>query len=137
MIIMDGKTELLTILLQCGYGDLDILVSIMDMGSELFDENILYDVIDEFGSGATGTFNDLMHYMMVEIVCRLVAELDDEVDCETDKYRYILDKHWGYPYVNFMDSHFQIECLDYWKPGTDKQKLLDDLREELCLMKKR
>lgn len=133
---MDGKTELLVNLLQCGYADIDTLIDVMDMSNELFEENLLYDVIDEYGRELLH-FNDLMYHLMVEIVLSLVAELDEEIDDEYSRYIYILDEHWAYPYVNFMDSHFQLECLDGWKSGMDKKKLLDDLREELCLMKTR
>lgn len=132
---MDSRDELLIILLKCGYADVDSLIAIMDMGNELFDENLLYDVIDEHGSEALCGFNDLMYYLMEEIVYRLVAELDEEIDIEENRYRYILDEHWAYPYTNYMDSHFQLEALDGRSKGDDREKLLSNLKDELDEMK--
>jgi hypothetical protein len=116
---MDSKDELLIILLQCGYADIDTLIGVMEMGDELFGENLLYDVIDEHGSEALCSFNGLMYYLMEEIVYRLVAELDEEIGNEDDKYRCILDEYWSYPYTNYMD----------------REKLLSNLKDELDEMK--
>ena len=132
---MDSKDELLIILLKCGYADVDTLIGVMDMGEELFGENLLYDVIDEHGSEALCGFNDLMQYLMEEIVYRLVTELDEEIGVEEDRYRYILDEHWAYPYTNYMDSHFQLESLDGWSQDEDREKLLSNLKDELDEMK--
>jgi len=132
---MDSKDELLIILLKCGYADIDTLIGVMEMGAELFDENLLYDVIDEHGSEALGSFNGLMYYLMERIVYRLIAELDEEFGNEEDKYRCILDEHWAYPYTNYMDSHFQLESLDGWSQDEDREKLLSNLKDELDEMK--
>jgi hypothetical protein len=134
---MDSKDELLIILLKCGYADVDTLIRVMEMGDELFGENLLYDVIDEHGSEALCGFNDLMQYLMEEFVYRLVAELDEEIGAEDGKYRNILDDHWAYPYTNYMDSHFNIECLDGWGKDESREKLLSDLKNELDGMKNR
>jgi hypothetical protein len=134
-MVMDSKDELIMILLQCGYADVDSLIGVMEMGEELFDENLLYDVIDEHGSEALCSFNGLMYYLMEEIVYRLVAELDEEIENDDDRYRYILDEHWAYPYTNFMDSHFQLESLDGWSKDEDREKLLSNLKDELDEMK--
>ena len=130
-MVMDSKDELLIVLLQCGYADVDTLIGVMEMGEELFDENLLYDVIDEHGSEALSSFNGLMYYLMEEIVYRLVAELDEEIENDDDRYRYVLDEHWAYPYTNFMDSHFQLESLDGWSKDEDREKLLSNLKDEL------
>lgn len=132
---MDSKEELLIILLKCGYADIDTLIGVMEMGEELFDENLLYDVIDEHGSEALCEFNSLMGYLMEEIVYRLVAELDEEFGNEDDKYRCILDEFWSYPYTNYMDSHFQLESLDGWSQDENREKLLSNLKNELNEMK--
>ena len=132
---MDSKDELLIILLKCGYADIDTLIGVMEMGAELFDENLLYDVIDEHGSEALCSFNGLMYYLMERIVYRLIAELDEEFGNEEDKYRCILDEHWAYPYTNYMDSHFQLESLDGWSQDEDREKLLSNLKDELDEMK--
>jgi|WetSurSiteA1Bulk_404760.scaffolds.fasta_scaffold66453_3 hypothetical protein len=137
VVVVESKDELLIVLLQCGYADIDSLISIMEMGEDLFGENLLYDIIDEHGSEAIGSFNSIMYYLMEEIVYRLVAELDEDVDVEENRYRYILDEHWSYPYTNFMDSHFQLESLDGWSEGTDKDGLLENLKKELLEMKGR
>jgi hypothetical protein len=137
VVMVDSKDELLIILLKCGYADVDTLISTMEMGEELFGENLLYDVIDEYGSAALCSFNDLMYYLMEEIVYRLVAELDEEIDADEDRYRYILDEHWAYPYTNYMDSHFQLESLDGWSKDEDREKLLSNLKDELDEMKNR
>ena len=134
-MVMDSKDELLIVLLQCGYADVDTLIGVMEMGEELFDENLLYDVIDEHGSEALSSFNGLMYYLMEEIVYRLVAELDEEIENDDDRYRYVLDEHWAYPYTNFMDSHFQLESLDGWSKDEDREKLLSNLKDELDEMK--
>lgn len=134
VVVVETKDELLMILLQCGYADVDVLIGMIEMGEELFDENLLYDIIDEHGSEGIGGFNNIMYYLMEEIVYRLVAELDEDVDVERDKYRCILDDHWSYPYTNFMDSHFQLESLDGWSEGTDKDELLKNLKNELLEM---
>jgi len=134
VVVVESKDELLIVLLQCGYADIDSLISIMEMGEDLFGENLLYDIIDEHGSEAIGSFNSIMYYLMEEIVYRLVAELDEDVDVEENRYRYILDEHWSYPYTNFMDSHFQLESLDGWSEGTDKDELLENLKKELLEM---
>jgi len=47
-----------------------------------------------------------------------------------------LEKEWGDVYTNFLDSHFNIECLDDWKPGIDRMILLNTLREEILAMEK-
>ena len=133
---MDSKDELIMILLQCGYADVDVLIGMMEMGEELFDENLLYDVIDEHGSEALSGFNSIMYYLMEEIVYRLVAELDEDIDVEENRYRYILDEHWSYPYTNFMDSHFQLESLDGWSKDEDRDEMLKNLRAELDEMAK-
>jgi len=135
--MVESKDELIMILLQCGYADIDSLVAMMEMGEDLFGENLLYDIIDEHGSEAMSGFNSIMYYLMEEIVYRLVAELDEDVDVEENRYRYILDEHWSYPYTNFMDSHFQLESLDGWSEGTDKDELLEDLKNELLEMEGR
>lgn len=134
VVVVDTKDELLIILLKCGYADVDVLIGMIEMGEELFDENLLYDIIDEHGSEGIGGFNNIMYYLMEEIVYRLVAELDEEVENEEDRYRYILDEHWLYPYVNYMDSHFQLESLDGWSEGSDRWDLLKDLKNELIEM---
>lgn len=126
---MDGKTELLVVLLQCGYADIDTLIDVMDMGNELFDENLVYDVIDEYGSEAL-EFNSLLYHMMTDIVSRLVRELDDV------RLEVIIENNWSGIYTNFMDSHFNLECLDNWTPGADRVKLLNALREEIFAMEK-
>jgi len=128
-MLMDGKTELLVVLLQCGYADIDTLIDVMNMGNELFDENLVYDVIDEYGSEAL-EFNSLLYHLMTDIVSRLVRELDD------DRLEVIMENNWSGIYTNFMDSHFQLECLDNWAPGTDRIKLLNALREEIFAMEK-
>jgi len=135
-MVMDSKDELIMILLQCGYADVDVLIGMMEMGEELFDENLLYDVIDEHGSEALSGFNSIMYYLMEEIVYRLVAELDEDIDVEENRYRYILDEHWSYPYTNFMDSHFQLESLDGWSKDEDRDEMLKNLRAELDEMAK-
>lgn len=135
-MVMDSKEELLMILLKCGYSDIDTLIGTIEMGEDLFDENLLYDIIDEHGSEGIGGFNNIMYYLMEEIVYRLVAELDEEVENDGDRYRYILDEHWAYPYVNFMDSHFQLDSLDGWSKDEDRDDLLKNLKEELDEMKK-
>jgi hypothetical protein len=127
--MMDGKTELLVVLLQCGYADIDTLIDVMNMGNELFDENLVYDVIDEYGSEAL-EFNSLLYHLMTDIVSRLVRELDD------DRLEVIIENNWSGIYTNFMDSHFNLECLDNWVPGTDRIKLLNALREEIFAMEK-
>ena len=132
---MDSKDELLIILLKCGYADVDTLIGVMEMGDELFGENLLYDVIDEHGSEALCSFNGLMYYLMEEIVYRLVAELDEEIGVDENRYRYILDEHWSYPYTNYMDSHFQLESLDGWSQNEDREKLLSNLKDEIDEMK--
>jgi hypothetical protein len=134
-MVMDSKDELIMILLQCGYADIDALIGTIEMGEELFDENLLYDIIDEHGSEAISGFNSIMYYLMEEIVYRLVAELDEEIENDDDRYRYILDEHWAYPYTNFMDSHFQLESLDGWSKDEDREKLLSNLKDELDEMK--
>jgi hypothetical protein len=134
--MVESKDELLIVLLQCGYADIDSLIAVMEMGEDLFGENLLYDIIDEHGSEAISGFNNIMYYLMEEIVYRLVAELDEDVDGEENRYRYILDEHWSYPYTNFMDSHFQLESLDGWADGTDKDELLENLKNELLEMKR-
>jgi len=133
MVMVDSKDELLIVLLKCGYADIDTLIGVMEMGEELFDENLLYDVIDEHGSEALCNFNSLMYYLMEEIVYRLVAELDEG----GDEYRCILDEHWAYPYTNYMDSHFQLESLDGWSKNEDRDQMLNNLRNELDEMKKK
>ncbi len=135
MVMVDSKDELLIVLLKCGYADVDTLIGVMEMGEELFDENLLYDVIDEHGSEALCNFNSLMYYLMEEIVYRLVAELDNESG--GDEYWYILNEHWSYPYTNYMDSHFQLEALDGWSKDEDRDQMLNNLRNELDEMKKR
>jgi hypothetical protein len=127
--MMDGKTELLVVLLQCGYADIDTLIDVMNMGNELFDENLVYDVIDEYGSEAL-EFNSLLYHLMTDIVSRLVRELDD------DRLEVIIENNWSGIYTNFMDSHFNLECLDNWAPGIDRIKLLNALREEIFAMEK-
>lgn len=135
---MDGKTELLILLLKCGYADIDALIFMMDMGSELSGENLLSTVIDEYyGDELPTDFNSLMHHLMTEIVLSLVSELDAEIEIDADRYTYILDNHWDGVYTNYMDSHFQIDCLDAWRPGDDKDKLLIDLKQDILDMKKR
>ena len=133
MVMVDSKDELLIVLLKCGYADVDTLIGVMEMGEELFDENLLYDVIDEHGSEALCNFNSLMYYLMEEIVYRLVAEIDEGGDV----YREILDEYWTYPYTNYMDSHFQLESLDGWCKDEDRDQMLNNLRNELDEMKKR
>jgi hypothetical protein len=135
VVMVDSKDELLIILLKCGYADVDTLIGVMEMGDGLFGENLLYDVIDEHGSEALGSFNGVMYYLMEEIVYRLVAELDEEIGNEDDKYRCILDEYWSYPYTNYMDSHFQLESLDGWSEDEDREKLLSNLKYELDGMK--
>jgi hypothetical protein len=137
MVVVESKDELLIVLLQCGYADIDSLIAVMEMGEDLFGENLLYDIIDEHGNEAISGFNSIMYYLMEEIVYRLVAELDEDVDVEENRYRYILDEHWSYPYTNFMDSHFQLESLDGWSEGTNKDELLENLKKELLAMEVR
>lgn len=132
---MDAKTDLLTTLLKCGYLDIDALISVLDMGNELFDDNILAELIDEYGSEVFDDFNNLMYHLMDSIVLRLVAELDGNIENDKDRYIYILDEHWEYPYVNYLDSSFQLESLDGWKSGDGKDKLLEDLKKELISKK--
>jgi len=133
--MVESKDELLIVLLQCGYADVDSLIAVMEMGEDLFGENLLYDIIDEHGSEAISGFNSIMYYLMEEIVYRLVAELDEEFGNEDDKYRCILDEHWAYPYTNYMDSHFQLESLDGWSKDENREKLLSNLKDELDDMK--
>lgn len=132
---MDSKDELLMILLKCGYADIDTLIGTIEMGEELFGENLLYDIIDEHGSEPLGGFNDLMYHLMETIVYRLVDEIDQDIENEEDYYRNILDNFWSYPYTNYMDSHFQLETLDGWSEGEDKDELLKNLKKELIEMK--
>jgi len=136
-MVMDSKDELLRILLKCGYADIDTMIGVMEMGEELFGENLLYDVIDEHGSEALCSFNSLMYYIMEEIVYRLVAELDEEIGVDSDRYRYILDEYWAYPYTNYMDSHFQLESLDGRREDETREKVLNNLKNELDEMKNR
>ena len=128
--MMDAKTDLLTTLLQCGIKDIDVLIDILDMGNELFDDNILADVIDEYGSESFCEFNKLMYHLMESITYNLVREMEDGEECER-----ILSEKWDGPYTNYMDSYFQIDCLDAWKPGTDKDKLLKDLKKDIFAMR--
>lgn len=133
---MDSKDELLCVLLKCGSMDIDTLIGVMDMSSELFGENLLYDVVEERdGEDLKDGFNPIISYLMDEIVRRLVAELDEEVECEKDRYIYILDEFWDGPYANCMDSHFQLESLDGWASGESKEDLLANLKLDLDWMK--
>jgi hypothetical protein len=135
---MDDKTELLTLLLKCGYADVDALVFMMDMGSELTGENLLSTVIDEYyGEELPADFNSLMHHLMTEIVLSLVGEIDAEIENDKDRYTYILDEYWDGVYTNYMDSHFQINCLDAWRPGNDRDQLLCDLKRDIIELKTR
>jgi len=133
---MDSKDELLIILLKCGYADVDSLIGIIEMGEELFDENLLYDIIDEYGRESLCEFNNIMGYLMEEIVYRLVTELDEEIG-NGNWYQHVLDEHWAYPYTNYMDSHFQLESLDGWSKGESRGELLSNLKEELDTMEKK
>jgi hypothetical protein len=135
---MDGKTELLINLLHCGYADIDALVFMMDMSSELTGENLLSTIIDEYyGDGVPSDFNSLMYHLMTEIVLSLISELDANIENDANRYTYILDDFWDGVYTNYMDSHFQIDCLDAWRPGDDKDRLLDDLKRDIFDMRKR
>jgi len=127
--MIDGKEELIIALLGCGYMDIDKLVCVMDMGNELFDENLVYDVIEDHGCDKI-CFNDIMYHLMDMITYRLINELEDGKEaCEA-----ILDSKWDGPYVNYMDSHFGIDCLDGWEPGMDKWDLLGNLQLEILKM---
>lgn len=137
VVLVDAKDELLIILLKCGYMDVDVLISVMEMGDELFGENLLYDVVDEYGNEALCGFNALMYRLMEDIVYRLVEELDEDVNVENDKYRCILDEYWTHPYTNYMDSHFQLESLDGWSKDEDREKMLSNLKKELDEMKEK
>lgn len=137
VVMVESKDELLMVLLQCGYADIDSLIAVMEMGEDLFGENLLYDIIDEHGSEAISGFNGIMYYLMEEIVYRLVAELDEDIDIEENRYRYILDEHWAYPYTNFMDSHFQLESLDGRREDENHEQVLSNLKAELDEMKNR
>lgn len=136
IIMMDKRDELLSILLNCGYMDIDKLIDVMDMSEELIGENLLYDVIDEHGSEALGGgFNPLISYLMEEITLRLVSELDNEIENDKDRYIYVLDENWDGPYANCLDSHFQLESLDGWSSGDDRDELLKKLKLDLDWMK--
>jgi hypothetical protein len=89
------------------------------------------DIIDESGNDGPLEFNNLLYHLMIDILGRLVGELDD------DRLDVILANEWNGIYMNFMDSHFNIECLDGWKPGTNKVQLLNALREEIFDMEKK
>jgi hypothetical protein len=133
--MIDVKDELLIALLDCGYMDIKTMTDIMDMGNELFDNNIISDVITDH-SGDNISFNSILGDAMVEITYRLADELDVN-DTDNIDYRGILDEYWACPYTNYMDSHFQIECLDGWGPGFSKESLLNNLSSELLNLKNR
>jgi len=132
--MMDAKTDLITTMLQCGSLDVDRLIKVLDMGNELFDNNVLADVIDECGSEALHGFNDLMLRLMETITFKLVRELD-ETGSDDDYYYNTLCSYWGGPFVNYMDSHFNLECLDNWETGVTKDRLLEQLRGEIPMLR--
>lgn len=126
--MMDAKTDLITTLLQCGSLDVDRLIEILDMGNELFGDNILADLIDEYGSESFSSFNYLMMRLMETIAYKLALELDEGGD---GYYYSTLCNYWGGPFVNYMDSHFNLEPLDSWEHSITKEMLLVQLRNEI------
>lgn len=132
--MMDAKTDLITTILQCGSLDVDRLIEILDMGNELFDDNILADVIDEYGSEPIKSFNSLMFYLMEAIVFKLSDDLDYKSLYEDHYYRKTLEEYWGGPFVNYMDSHFNLISLDDWD-GKSKDELLERLKKEIPKLK--
>lgn len=132
--MMDAKTDLITTLLQCGSLDVDRLIDILDMGNELFDDNILADLIDEYGSESFSSFNYLMTRLMETIVFKLADDLDYKSLYEDHYYRKTLEEYWGGPFVNYMDSHFNLEALDNWD-GKSKDELLAKLKKEIPTLK--
>lgn len=130
---MDTRDELLTILLKCGYMDIDTLINVIEMGEELFGENLLYDVIEESDSEyLKDGFNPLIYDLMRMIAFRLVEELDAENESYT--YMDILNDHWDGPFANCMDSHFQLDSLDGWSKEISKDELLKSLKLDLDWM---
>lgn len=133
---MDGKDELLCILLKCGYMDIDTLIGVMDMSNELLGENLLYDVIEENGwEYFEDGFNPIINCLMTDITYKLVAELDENIENEDNKYIHVLSKFWDGPFANCLDSHFQLESLDGWASGESKGDLLAKLKLDLDWMK--
>jgi hypothetical protein len=130
--MIDAKTDLITTFLKCGSRDVDALIDIIDMGNELCDDNILANVIDEYGCEELYEFNTLIGSLMSAITYRLVREIEDGEMLEE-----ILYNKWSGPYTNYMDSHFQIDCLDAWESGTDREQLLKNLEREILGMEKR
>ena len=135
---IDDKTQLLTDLLNCGYMDLPRLFDVIKMGQELCDEDYVQDIVEASDTHCGKVdYNYLMCELMNMITYDLVNEIDD-LDEVNDTYYYcdILETFWGGPYTNYADSWFQIECLDNWRSGNDKDKLLRDLMGELELIRK-
>jgi hypothetical protein len=131
--MMDAKDDLLTTLLNCGTRDLDKLVEILDMGNELFDDNILADVIDEYGTYTTSgciKFNELMLRLMETIAFKLADDFDLKSLYEDHYYRKTLEEYWGGPFTNYLDSHFNLNSLDEWD-GKSKDEMFEQLKKEI------
>ena len=115
---------LLTELLECGYSDLKVIVDLMDMMENL---RVRADMTDVFNtakdvSGRGGVdFNALVYALMSTIFYDLISDLPDDV-----KKRL---KNKFDPFINYLDSYFNIECLDYYD-GESREEILDCLKRE-------
>ena len=135
----DSCKHLLRVILGCGTLDIPTLIHVVQMDNELFNGDCLYDVFDEMNpcrmvtdSKSTGCdFNNLLGSLMHAIVYNLASELDK--GAEEPKYGDIMSDHWNGGFTNYMDSHFEIECLDDWCTGESKKDLLVKLKAELDL----
>lgn len=130
---IDEKTKLLTDILNCGYGDLPRLFTIIRMGEDVCEESYIGDIVENSDACCCKiTYNYIMDELMHCIVFDLARELD-QITGEDANYHYrdIIETCWGGPFLNYADSWFQFDSLDAWGPGDSKDKILVEFKNEL------
>ena len=120
--------ELLMSILKCGYRDLEKLNVVLGIADEL-DLNIdnIMKYTEEINEGKIN-FNALMYSAMQLIINEIADRISEEY--EDGEIANKLRDNFN-PYVNYMDSWFNIEALDSWDSEDDISKNIKRVYEEV------
>ena len=118
--------EILVDTLNCGYSDVDLVISLYKMALKIGAIEGFYNVVDKAEDLGYEKLdcNVVIYVLMREIVYSLAEDVGED-------FREWLDEEWS-PYVNYLDSWFNIDPLDEVKwngKRVNREKLVRELKK--------
>lgn len=127
---MADKDILLAELLGCGYADVDVIFEAIDLLEKMGGDS--YDPIERLkDEGLNLDFSTLLSELYIDTMFLVAEEIKykDELEDKDEIVDYLEDEAPGHIFINYLDSWYGLESLDY--PADTKSKIVAEVIEEV------